>query len=76
MLIFFKVYWQYFKRTNNYKGYKFNCLFKTSIYIPSLLNKIVEGICKPCPFPKLTLFPVTVILAAFTGLARRSKKQF
>ena len=71
ILIFFILYWQYFKCTNDYKGYKFNSFFKTSIHFPSPLNKIVQGICKPCPSPKLTLFPVTGILAVFIGLAHR-----
>ena len=54
--IFFILYWQYFKRTNNYKGYKFNWSFKTSIYFSSPLNKIVQGVCKAYPSPKLILF--------------------
>ena len=29
ILIFFILYWQYCKRTNDYKGFKFNCFFKT-----------------------------------------------
>ena len=44
--------------------------FKTSTYFSSPLNKIVQGICNPYPSPKLTHFPVTIILAVFIGLAR------
>ena len=65
--------WQ-LKRTNDYKGYKFNCFFKTSFYFSSPFNKIVQGICKPCPSLKLTLFPVTVILAVLNGLGRKKWK--
>ena len=72
ILIFFILYAQYFKLTNDYKGHKFHCFFLSSIYFSSFMNKIVQRICKPCVSPKLTFSSVAVTLAVFIGLARLS----
>ena len=66
-MIFFILYWQYFKVQTIVKGAGPTVLLKRQYIF------LLSWICKHFPSLKLAFFSVTITLIVFVGLARRKK---